>query len=260
MRARLETRRDQPRTTSRSTACGERRIVGLEALARWTDGDRGPVPPDEFIPVAERTGVIHALGAFVMETLCAQAQAWDALGLHPNFGINVSPRQLLRPGFAADVRAASPTPTASARAASSSSSPSRPGRSRRPGRSPALEELAAAGFVLALDDFGAGYSSLSRLRRLPVEVIKVDRAFMEDLPADPQAGRPRRDPALANAANCDVVTEGVETPEQLASARTAVPHRAGLGLGRPQTAAAVTALLRELADAPQLGLKPLQTC
>jgi predicted signal transduction protein with EAL and GGDEF domain len=86
----------------------ERALIRVEALARWRDGARGLVPPDEFIPVAEKTGVINALGDWVLNEVCEQSRRWDALGLHPNIGVNVSPRQLQQPGFAEDFAGPSP--------------------------------------------------------------------------------------------------------------------------------------------------------
>ena len=221
-----------------------RQLVGLEALSRWCDPARGRVGPDEFIPVAEKTGVINALGDWALDRVCRDAVAWDALGLHPNFGFNVAPRQLQRPGFAADF---------AARVAGYGLAPSRiiielteSGWTLESARTmPVLEELTDAGFALALDDFGAGYSSLSRLRRLPVKIIKIDRSFMTDLPEDPQAvAIVEAILALANACDCDVVCEGVETAAQLEFliARD-VRLVQGFGLARPQAADAITEML-----------------
>lgn len=231
-----------------------RALVGLEALSRWRDPTRGAVAPDVFIPVAEKTGVINALGDWVLEQVCRDAVAWEALGLRPNFGINVSPRQLQRPGFAADVAATVArhgldprrfilelTETAWSLEANRTK--------------PVLRELITAGFALALDDFGAGYSSLSRLRRLPVKVIKIDRAFMTDLPEDPQAvAIVEAILALANACHCDVVCEGVETAAQIDFlSRHHVRLVQGFGLARPQPVEAVTALLAQELVADRRG-------
>ena len=222
-----------------------REIVGLEALSRWWDPARGPISPAEFIPVAERTGVINALGDWALEQLCSDAQAWDAQGLHPNFGFNVSPRQLQRPGFAADF----------ARTVQRHGvDPSRivvelteTGWTLELARTlPILDELTEAGFVLALDDFGAGYSSLSTLRTLPVKIIKIDRAFMTGLPDDPQTvAIIDAILALANACNCDVVVEGVETEAQLDFlTQRSVRLVQGFVLARPQPRQAITEMLQ----------------
>ncbi|MGA9859610.1 MAG: EAL domain-containing protein [Solirubrobacteraceae bacterium] len=222
----------------------DRELIGVEALARWTDDVRGPVSPVEFVAVAEKTGVIHALGDWVLEEVCRHAAEWAAHGLRPNIGINLSPRQLERAGFVADCVA-----TVAAHGID-------PGRivleitesawmMETPRTLLGLESLIEAGFVLALDDFGAGYSSLSRLRRLPVKVIKIDRSFLTDLPEDPQAAAiVEAILALAGACNCDVVTEGVETEAQLDFLRDHGCRLAqGFGLGLPQPYAEITALL-----------------
>jgi diguanylate cyclase (GGDEF)-like protein len=223
----------------------ERELIGVEALARWRDGARGLVPPDEFIPVAEKTGVINALGDWVLNEVCEQSRRWEALGLHPNIGVNVSPRQLQQPGFAEDfaktVARHELDPSRIVIELTESAWTLESDRTL-----PVLEHLTEAGFSLALDDFGAGYSSLSRLRRLPVEVIKIDRSFMDDFPDDPQAAAiVVATLALASACGCDVVTEGVETEAQL---RFLSEHGCrlvqGFGLCRPQPAATITKLLQ----------------
>lgn len=221
-----------------------RELIGLEALTRWRRHDGGLVGPDEFIPIAETTGLIHVLGDWVLETLCAQAAEWEALGLRPNFGINVSPRQLERPGFVADFAAVVARAGLSPRRliVELTESAWTVEASRTLG---ALEALTHASFSLALDDFGAGYSSLSRLHSLPVKVIKIDRSFLVDLPADPQAcAIVEAILALATACGCDVVCEGVETEAQLDFLSTRGCRLAqGFGLGRPAPAEATTELL-----------------
>lgn len=222
----------------------DRKLIGLEALVRWRRADAKIMPPDTFIPAAEKTGVIHALGDWVLETLCRQAVQWQALGLHPNFCINVSPRQLERPRFAShfasivarsclDPRHLIVELTESAWTVEASRTQA------------ALKALTDAGFSLAIDDFGAGYSSLSRLRNLPVSVIKVDRSFLVDLPGDPQATAiVEAILALATACGCDVVCEGVETEAQLEFLRAGgCLQGQGFGLGRPQPAEAITEVL-----------------
>jgi EAL domain-containing protein (putative c-di-GMP-specific phosphodiesterase class I) len=221
-----------------------RELIGLEALARWRRDDGEMVGPDEFIPIAETTGLIHALGDWVLETLCAQAAEWEALGLRPHFGINVSPRQLERPGFVSDFAAVVARTGLSPRRliVELTESAWTVEASRTLG---ALEALTHGGFSLALDDFGAGYSSLSRLHSLPVKVIKIDRSFLMDLPADPQAcAIVEAILALATACGCDVVCEGVETQAQLDFLSTRGCRLAqGFGLGRPAPAEATTELL-----------------
>lgn len=192
----------------------DERIMGVEALVRWRHPERGLLGPDAFIGVAESTGVIEALGDWVLETLCVQAAAWKARGWTPNLGVNVSPRQLCRANFGAH---------AAARVTAHGLTPDRfvieltesgwtLGASRL---EPVMAGLRAHGFALAIDDFGAGYSSLWRLRELPVQVIKVDRAFLQGVPEDPQGTAVvTAILRLAEACECDVVAEGVETPAQ----------------------------------------------
>jgi diguanylate cyclase (GGDEF)-like protein len=190
----------------------DRSVLGVESLVRWRDPARdGLVPPGEFIPVAERTGVIEALGDWVLHEVCRQARAWAEAGMYPNVGFNVSPRQLRRPDVARRVAQV---------VAAHDIDPSRfvleiteSAWSLEASRLlPVLGELRAAGFALAIDDFGAGYSSLWRLRELPVQIIKVDRAFLAGVPDDAQATAVYSAILrLADACGCDVVAEGVES-------------------------------------------------
>jgi EAL domain-containing protein (putative c-di-GMP-specific phosphodiesterase class I) len=189
-------------------------IMGVEALVRWRHPERGLIPPDRFIGVAERTGVIEALGAWVMDTACAQLRAWNDRGLRPNVGVNVSPRQLRRADAVATIAAAAAAhrvdPSRVVLEVTESSWTLEASRLL-----PVLNGLRSAGFALAIDDFGAGYSSLWRLRELPVQVIKVDRAFLRDVPSDPQATAVLDAIlALADACGHDVVAEGVEDAAQ----------------------------------------------
>jgi len=193
----------------------DRRVMGAEALVRWQHPEVGLIYPGDFVPLAERTGIIEALGEWVMHAVCRQAADWQSRGLTPKLGMNVSPRQLRRRGFAARLADAVANHgiapdrivfelTESAWVRSSET------------LKPVLDEVRAAGMMFAVDDFGAGYSSLSRLRELPAEIIKVDRAFLRGAPADPQAteillGILR----VAAATGADVTVEGVETEEQL---------------------------------------------
>jgi len=172
------------------------------------------VPPDEFIPVAESTGVIEPLGEWVLDELCRQAAEWSAEGLEPHLGYNVSPRQLHRPGFVERisqlVRRHELDPSRLILELTESSWSLDASRLL-----PTLQQLDRAGFPLAIDDFGAGYSSLWRLRELPVKVIKIDRKLLTGVPGERQATAVVASiMALARACECDVVAEGVETPEQ----------------------------------------------
>jgi diguanylate cyclase (GGDEF)-like protein len=186
------------------------RLVGVEALVRWHAAS-----PDEFIPLAEETGLIGPLGAWVLQTACRDLAIWHAAGLKPlTVTVNISARQLEDPDFPTVVAQAltgagvdagdvclelTESALMGARAASVD----------------ALRALKNLGVYIGIDDFGTGHSSLSRLRGLPVEVLKVDRSFVDGLGTD------REDSAvvsailsLARALGLHVIAEGVETPLQ----------------------------------------------
>jgi diguanylate cyclase (GGDEF)-like protein len=221
-------------------------VIGVESLVRWRDPARGGglVPPGEFIPVAERTGVIDPLGDWVLREVCRQARDWADAGLKPNVGFNVSPRQLRRPDvasrFAEVVSAHGIEPGRFVLEITESAWSLEASRLL-----PVLGQLRAAGFVLAIDDFGAGYSSLWRLRELPVQVIKVDRAFLAGVPEDPQGTAVYSAILnLADACGCDVVAEGVETAEHAAFLTAGGCRIAqGFHFGRPVPEPEITAVL-----------------
>ena len=221
-------------------------VMGVESLVRWRDPLRGGlVPPGDFIPVAERTGVIDALGDWVLRDVCRQAREWADLGLRPNVGFNVSPRQLRRPDvarrFAEVVHAHGIEPGRFVLEITESAWSLEASRLL-----PVLGELRAAGFALAIDDFGAGYSSLWRLRELPVQIIKVDRAFLCGVPEDPQGNAVYSAILrLADACGCDVVAEGVERAEHvefLAASGCRIAQ--GFHFSRPVPGPEITALLQ----------------
>jgi EAL domain-containing protein (putative c-di-GMP-specific phosphodiesterase class I) len=219
-------------------------IMGVESLVRCRDPERGLIPPAGFIPVAERTGVVDALGDWVLEETCRQTAEWQAAGLAPNTGINISPRQLRRSGFPGRVEAmvAEYGIDRSRFVLELTESAWSLEASRL---LPVLHDLRARGFALAIDDFGAGYSSLWRLRELPVQIIKVDRAFLTGVPGDPDAcAIYSAIMQLADTVHCDVVAEGVETAEHLEYLNELGCRIAqGFHLGRPLPAAEATATL-----------------
>ena len=194
------------------TASG--RLHSMEALLRWNDPDRGLVHPDRFIPAAEEMGLLDPIGAWVIDALAKQIGEWQALGLEPRVSFNVSPRQLLRPDFATELgeqlRAAGVDPSLLTMELTESATLREPERI-----GPLLRELRALGLQLAIDDFGAGWSSLSRLRLLPVQMLKIDRSFLRAIPEDPEAGAiVRAVIALSDALGMTTVAEGVEQPVQ----------------------------------------------
>jgi diguanylate cyclase (GGDEF)-like protein/PAS domain S-box-containing protein len=194
------------------TASG--RLHSMEALLRWNDPQRGLVSPEAFIPAAEEMGLIDPLGAWVIEALAAQLAEWQAEGLEPRVSFNVSPRELHRPDFAADLgerlRNAGADPSLLTMELTESATLREPERI-----GPLLSDLRALGLQLAIDDFGAGWSSLSRLRSLPVQILKIDRSFLREIPENPEAGAiVRAVIALSDALGRTTVAEGVELPVQ----------------------------------------------
>jgi EAL domain-containing protein (putative c-di-GMP-specific phosphodiesterase class I) len=221
-----------------------RTLIGVEALIRWHDPERGMVPPNDFIPLAEATGLIEQVGDWVVSAVCEQQVAWAARGLHPQISFNVSPRQLRRLDFsdrvAAHLARTGADPHRLTVELTESATMEDPAESET-----ILRALHAQGLQLALDDFGSGYSSLSRLREMPVETLKIDRAFMREVPGNREASAIvtailRLSRALGRVA----VAEGVETEEQHRFlAQEGCPLAQGFLLARPLPAAGVEELL-----------------
>ena len=222
------------------------RIIGAEALVRWQHPERGLVPPADFIPLAEATGLVVQVGEWVLETACAQAAAWQRAGLPPlRLAVNVSAREF------------------------TSALPARVTQTLKHYHlDPAwleleitestlmhniervigiMDRITALGVALSLDDFGTGYSSLSYLKRFPIDTLKIDRSFTMGLPDD------SNDCAIASTIisigqqlKHKVIAEGVETPEQLAFLReTGCDEVQGYLFSAPLTAEAFEAALRE---------------
>jgi diguanylate cyclase (GGDEF)-like protein len=225
-------------------------LAGAEGLVRLEDPERGLIPPAEFIPVAEETGLVVPLGAWVTAEAAAQAAAWQALqpvdAAPMVVSINLSGRQLSAPGFAVEVGAA---------IARSGADPSHlcfevtenTLLDTAGGSVDTLEDLKGLGVRLAIDDFGTGHSSLTWLRRIPADFLKVDRTFVAGLgthPGDTAIVRAVLD--LGQALGLTTVAEGVETPEQLAALRElGCDWAQGFHLAHPGPAEAVTRLLKE---------------
>jgi diguanylate cyclase (GGDEF)-like protein/PAS domain S-box-containing protein len=191
------------------------RIHSVEALLRWNDPDRGMVLPDQFIPDAEEMSLLEPIGDWVIDAIGRQMREWRAAGVEPpRVGFNVSPRQLHRPDFVAELRArlqANDIPAGALTMELTESATLR--ESDRIG--PLLRELSGLGLELAIDDFGAGWSSLSRLRHMPVQMLKIDRSFLREIPDNPEAGAiVRAVIALGDALGMITVAEGVETAVQ----------------------------------------------
>jgi PAS domain S-box-containing protein len=219
-------------------------LIALEALLRWEDPDRGMVSPAEFIPVAEQTGLIDALGDWVLAAVCAQQVAWEERGLRPHISFNVSPSQLRRGDFLGRLRerigAPGVEPARLTVELTESSTLEDPALAEE-----VIHGLDALGLRIALDDFGTGYSSLSRLRELPVSILKIDRSFMRDVPERPEAAAVvTAILQLARALGRTAVAEGVETEAQRAFlTRGGCPLAQGFLLASPAPPEAVEALM-----------------
>ncbi|MGB2712194.1 MAG: EAL domain-containing protein [Conexibacter sp.] len=209
-------------------------LEAVEALVRWQDPEEGLIPPGDFIPVAEETGLIDGIGAWVVEALCAQAAAWAAEDFRPRLCFNLSPRQLRHTELVGSIAAQiathrlDPGQFCAELTETTLLSDARRHRSL-------LTELHEAGLAIAIDDFGSGHSSLARLRDLPVQVLKVDRSFLARVPGD--AGSSAIVAAvleLAKALGMTTVVEGVEDHGQLDFLRRHdCPLAQGFLLGRP---------------------------
>lgn len=191
-------------------------LVGAEALVRWQHPTRGLVPPDEFIPLAESTGLILPLGRLILHSACLQLVAWAA---HPQLAqltlaVNVSARQFHHPDFVEDVIAALTESGANPQRLELELTESQLVEDVETliGK---MKQLKARGVLLALDDFGAGYSSLNYLKRLPLDQLKIDQSFVHDLlEHTSDAAIVRTILALGANLNLAVTAEGVETQEQ----------------------------------------------
>jgi len=193
---------------------GTGHLAGFEALLRWTDAERGSVPPAEFIPLAEETSLIKPLGAWVLERACCDAAKWP---LPLKVAVNLSPVQFAKGGLVEDVRralAASGLPAARLELEITESVLLQ--NSEDTVR--ALTELRELGASISMDDFGTGYSSLSYLRSFPFDKIKIDQSFVRTLAGDRGSLEIiRAIVALGHALNMKVLAEGVETIDQLAA-------------------------------------------
>ncbi len=192
-------------------------LVGTEALLRWIDLELGEIPPERFIPMAEEMGLMPTLGAWVLGEACRQTMAWERAGLGPlHVAVNVSARQLKAPDFTRTVRQAlegSGLPPSRLQLELNEAILLGAGDAALE----ALQELRREGVSITVDDFATGLSSLTRLQRLPVDRLKIDRSFVHDLPDDQEDLRLiQLIVAMARSLRLQVVAEGVETEAQLA--------------------------------------------
>ena len=193
-----------------------RRVIGAEALLRWNHPKLGMISPARFVPVAEEAGLVGAIGEWVLRTACRQIRIWQDAGLSLQIAVNVSARQfqqydvadlvlsvMQESGVRAENLELELTESAVMHDAENSII--------------TLERLAESGVQIAIDDFGTGYSSLSYLKRLPLDVLKIDQSFVRDISSDPNdAAIVRAIITLARSLGIKVIAEGVENEAQLA--------------------------------------------
>jgi diguanylate cyclase (GGDEF)-like protein/PAS domain S-box-containing protein len=221
-------------------------ITGIEALIRWQHPDRGLVPPDQFVPIAEDCGLICTIGRWVLREACRQALEWQAAGLpFQRIAVNVSSTEFRSKGFVESVavilaetgfdpRYLDLELTESVLMADVKSAGA------------VLHALKLLGVHLALDDFGTGYSSLSYLRQFPIDVLKIDQSFIREISTDPDDSTiVRAIIALGTNLQHRVIAEGIETREQLAFLQdNHCAEGQGYLFSRPLAAAPLTRLLR----------------
>jgi diguanylate cyclase (GGDEF)-like protein/PAS domain S-box-containing protein len=218
-------------------------IVGAEALVRWEHPKLGTIPPLDFIPIAEESGIIITIGRWVLETACHAAATWNRThGRDIYVSVNVSARQLREPDFAADV----------ARVLAETGLPARQLMLELT-ETVLVDELAAEnliervvplGVAIAIDDFGTGYSSLAYLQRFPVDVIKIDRSFVSQIHDEGMRAVVESIAAIADVMGYSSIAEGVETDAQLDGVM-AFDYRYAQGYrySRPVSAATLDRLL-----------------
>jgi diguanylate cyclase (GGDEF)-like protein len=197
-------------------AVARRRIVGVEALLRWDHPERGRVPPGDFVPLAEQTGLIVPIGRWVLQEACTEATNWPAPAPGapaPYVTVNVSGRQFAQPDFVATVAEV---------LEATGLEPARLGLEITESMLLAdgdafdtIVALKALGVRVLLDDFGTGYSSLAYLQRFPIDVLKVDRSFVAAAKDDRGSGMLAAVAGIGAAVGLEVVAEGVETGEEL---------------------------------------------
>ncbi|MDG0809343.1 EAL domain-containing protein [Cohnella rhizosphaerae] len=191
-------------------------LEGMESLLRWRHPELGAIPPSEFIPIAEETGLIREIGGWALGEACRQLGEWDRQSRAvPAVAVNLSGRQFMAPDLAESIR----------------------GIVREAGCDPrqivleitesfgivdmepviaVLRELRAAGFRIAIDDFGKGYSALGYLKQLPIDILKIDKSFLTELTTDPKSeALTRAIIQMAQGMELRVIAEGVETPAQM---------------------------------------------
>jgi EAL domain-containing protein (putative c-di-GMP-specific phosphodiesterase class I) len=230
------------------------RIIGAEALLRWTNAELGAVPPAQFIALAEETGLMLPIGRWVLQQACAQHMSWRNQGLPPiPLSINLSPRQFADAELVRDLESAlcasGMPPQALELEVTESVVISNPDKALA-----TLQAVKRLGVRMAIDVFGTGYSSLAQLKRFPVDALKIDRSFIRGLPGDTyDAAITEAIIVMCRTLRLTVVAEGVETLEQREFLRQrGCTQMQGFQFSKPLPAAAFATLAREhfaIADA-----------
>lgn len=190
-------------------------VTGVEALIRWIHPDLGMVSPMEFIPLAEETGLIVPIGAWVLRTACAQCQAWAEAGMEIRVAINLSAGQFKDESLVDEIRAVLAETKVNPELIELEITESML-MDDVDGSIELLDKISQFGCRFSIDDFGTGYSSLNYLKRFPVDVLKVDRSFVSDLTnSEDDAMIVKAIVTLAHSLNLEVVAEGVETMDHL---------------------------------------------
>jgi len=222
------------------------RIRGMEALIRWHHPERGMVPPNDFIPIAEECGLIAPISEWVLDTACKQAKAWRAANLPAiSLGVNLSARQIEHPHFVDKFIHSLKENGIDGQGIEIEITESTLMRDME-GAIEKLRRLADQGVEISIDDFGTGYSSLSYLRKLPVHTLKIDRSFIHDLVAPTNGSTIVAGiTAMAKGLHLSVVAEGVETSVQLDYLESiGCDSYQGYLFSRPVTARDATGLLQ----------------
>jgi len=202
----------QPKINLRSGA-----IVGVEALIRWQHPERGLLPPAQFVPIAEDSGLILPIGRWVLRDACRQARAWQDAGLpRVTVAVNTSALEFRAKDFFENIRATLEETRLQPRYLELELTESILMRDAEP-TDATLNALAGLGVKLVIDDFGTGYSSLSYLRKFPIDTLKIDQSFVNQMTSDPDdAAIVSAVVSLSKSLKLHVIADGVETPEQYA--------------------------------------------